>query len=92
MPSITTFSTAVVTVVAVVSAVLTVLTWMAAERTGYRKVRFVAAAFFVHFVKSAIVAYGLFTQRIGHEVLEVVEGAFDLVMVTLMFVPFWSRA
>ena len=92
MASLSALSSFVVAIVALVSAVLTVLTWMAAERTGHRKVRFVAAAFFVHFAKSTIVAYGLFTRDIGHEVLEIVEGGFDLVMVTLMFVPFWSRA
>lgn len=69
-----------------------VLTWVAAERTGHRKVRFVAAAFAVHFAKSAIVAGGLFTRAIGHEVLEVVEAVFDLAMVTLLFIPFWTRA
>lgn len=92
MATLSAFSSLVVALVALVSGILTVLTWMAAERTGRRKVRFVAAAFFVHFTKSAVVAYGLVTRDIGHEILETVEGGFDLLMVTLLFVPFWSRA
>lgn len=68
-----------------------VVTWMAANRTGHTKVRFVAAAFGVHFLKSTIVAYGLFTRSIGHEVLELVESLFDFVMVTLLAIPFWAR-
>lgn len=92
MASLTTFSSTLVLLVALVSAVLAVLTWMAAERTGHRKVRFVAAAFAVHFIKSAIVAFGLITRDIGHETLEVVEAVFDATMIGLLAVPFWARA
>lgn len=92
MASLTTFSTVTVGIVAVVSAVLMVLTWLAARRTGHRKVRFVAAAFGVHAAKSAIVAGMLVTRAVGHEAIELMEALFDLAMVTLMFIPFWSRA
>lgn len=91
MATLTTFSSSLIVLVAAASSALMVLTWIAAERTGQRKVRFVAAAFGVHFLKSAIVAYGLFTASIGHEVLEVVEAAFDATMITLLAIPFWVR-
>lgn len=91
MASLTTFSSALVLVVALVSFTLMVLTWIAADRTGHQKVRFVAAAFGVHFLKSAIVSYGLFTRSIGHETLEVVEAVFDFAMITLLAIPFWWR-
>lgn len=91
MSSLTTFSSTLVLIVALVSFALMVLTWIAANRTGHQKVRFVAAAFGVHFLKSTIVAYGLFTRSIGHEVLEVVEAVFDFAMITLLAIPFWWR-
>lgn len=91
MSALTLFSSTLVLIVAIVSFVLMVLTWTAAERTGHRKVRYVAAAFGVHFVKSAIVAYGLFTVSIGHEILEVVEAVFDALMIALLAIPFWAR-
>lgn len=91
MTALALFSSTLVLVVGIVSFLLMVLTWMAAERTGHRKVRFVAAAFGVHFVKSAIVAYGLFTGLIGHEVLEVVEAVFDAAMIALLAIPFWAQ-
>ena len=86
------FSSTLVLIVAIVSLVLMVLTWMASERTGHKKVRYVAAAFGVHFVKSSIVAYGLFTGSIGHEILEVVEAVFDALMIALLAIPFWARS
>lgn len=92
MPMLTTFSSVLALAVAIASFVLMILTWMAANRTGHRKVRYVAAAFGVHFVKSAVVAYGLFTGSIGHEILEVVEAVFDAAMITLLAIPFWARS
>lgn len=91
MVTLTSISSTLVLIVALVSFVLMVLTWIAANRTGHNKVRFVAAAFGVHFAKSGIVAYGLFTRSIGHEVLEVVEAGFDFTMVMLLAIPFWWR-
>lgn len=92
MAWLTMFSSTVVTIAAAVSLALTILTYLAAVRTGHQKVKFVSAAFGVHFVKSSIVAFGLFTGSIGHEILEVVEAVFDLTMVTLLAIPFWARA
>lgn len=92
MAMFTAFSSTLVLLVAIASAILSVLTWMAAKRTGHRKVHYVAAAFAVHFVKSAIVAYGLFTGGIAHEILEVVEAVFDAAMITLLAIPFWARS
>lgn len=92
MSSLSTFSSTLVAIVALASFVLMVLTWVAANRTGHRKVRYVAAAFGVHFLKSSIVAYALFTLSIEHEVLEVVEAVFDAAVITLLAIPFWARS
>lgn len=90
MVTLTGFSTTVVTIVALVSLTLTTLTWIAYNRTQHPKVRYVAGAFLVHTVKSTIVAIGLATSSIEHQVLEVIEACFDLAMVILLFLPFWS--
>lgn len=86
-----TFSSTLVTIVALTSLILTILTWIAYRRTGQQKVRYVAGAFGVHTIKGTIVAYGLSTGTLPHEVLEVIEAVFDAAMVTLLFIPFWTR-
>lgn len=78
-----------VAVVAVVSLVLMLLTYAAARRTAQTRIYVVALAFGVHFVKSAVVAWALFTQFLGHEALEILEAGFDLAMVLLLFGAFW---
>ncbi|MFA5860060.1 MAG: hypothetical protein WDA16_00045 [Candidatus Thermoplasmatota archaeon] len=88
--TLTSFSIWIVSMVAVVSLTLTILTWRAAERTGQRKVRFIAAAFGVHFMKSTLVAILLSTNSLAHEAIEIMEAIFDLAMVTLLFIPFWA--
>lgn len=90
MATLTTFSSTLVGIVAIVSFVLMALIWTAYKRTGYGKIRFVAGAMGVHGLKSTIVAFGLYTGSIHHEILEVIEGVFDFTMVVLIFLPFWS--
>lgn len=91
MADITTFSTLFVAAVALVSLILTVLTYVAARRTGHRRILFVVGAMGVLFVKSAVAAYALGTASIAHEHLEVLQGGFDLVMVGLLVVPLLVR-
>lgn len=88
--TLTSFSVWIVSIVAVVSLTLTILTWRAAERTGQRKVRFIAVAFGVHSTKSALVAFFLSTNGLAHQAIEIMEAVFDLAMVTLLFIPFWA--
>lgn len=88
---LTLYSSLVVALVAIVSYTLMVLTWIAANRTGHTRIRFVSAAFGVHGVKSTFIAIALLTQLVEHELLEMIEALFDLVMVTLLAIPFWAR-
>ncbi|HWG90710.1 MAG TPA: hypothetical protein VNZ52_07665 [Candidatus Thermoplasmatota archaeon] len=84
-------SSTVVGIVAVVSLILSLLTFEAYRRVRNRKILFVAAAFLIHFVKSGFVAIAIYWRLVGHEVLELTEAGFDLVIVVLLFIPFWSR-
>lgn len=86
-----TYSSAVVGIVALVSLTLSILTFEAYRRMQNRKILFVAGAFMVHFVKSAFVAVAIYGRLVGHEALEIVEAVFDLAMVLLLFIPFWTR-
>lgn len=89
--ALASLSGSLVSLVAAVSLVLALLTVLAARRTAQPRVYVVALAFAVHFLKSAIVAWALFTESLGHETIEVLEACFDLVMVLLLFSAFWVR-
>lgn len=70
------------------SLVLTALALGAWRRTGNRKLAFVAAAFGVFVVKSALTAYSLWTGLIDHEDLELAGAMLDVVVVVLLIAPF----
>ena len=89
--ALSTLSGGIVALVAAVSLVLMLLTLLAAKRTAQARVYVVASAFAVHFVKATLVSWALFTQSVGHEVLEIMEASFDLAMVLLLFGAFWVR-
>lgn len=91
MASLSAVSGGIVALVAAVSLVLALLTYLAAKRTMQTRIYVVALAFGVHFVKATIVAWALFTASLGHEMLEIIEAAFDLAMVLLLFAAFWVR-
>lgn len=84
-------SIGIVSVVAIISAILATVTFVGWRRTGNWKIGFIAAAFLTHFAKSALVALFLATIWVGHEVVEVVEAGFDLLMMVFLFIPFVAR-
>ncbi|HLF15980.1 MAG TPA: hypothetical protein VI796_00905 [Candidatus Thermoplasmatota archaeon] len=86
-----TASVAAIALVALISLVLTILAHGAWRRTRNRKLAFVAAAFALFFVKSAITAYSLPTRFIHHEDLELVGAFLDLGVVALLAAPFLVR-
>lgn len=91
MVALASLSGSLVSIVAAVSLALALLTYVAAKRTAQRRIYVVATAFGVHFAKSSIVAWALFTGSLGHEILEILEAGFDLAMVLLLFTAFWVR-
>lgn len=76
---------------AAVSLGLMLLAAGAWHRTGNRKLGFVTAAFWLFFAKSALTAYSLATNAIGHEHLELVGSVLDLAIVFLLVAPFLRR-
>lgn len=89
--SLAGMSIGIVSIVAIISAILAVVTFVGWRRSGNWKIGFIAGAFATHFAKSALVALFLATNSVGHEVVEVIEAAFDLAMISLLFVPFVAR-
>jgi len=74
------------------SLALTSLAAGAWNRTGNRKLGFVAAAFWVFFAKAALTAYSLWTGFLGHEDLELAGAMLDLLIVALLAAPFLGGA
>lgn len=83
---------ALIALAGLLSLVLAILAVGAWRRTGNRRLGFVAAAFFVFVVKSAVTAYSLWTGLIGHEDLELAGALLDLVVVGLLIAPFLGGA
>jgi hypothetical protein len=78
----------IVLVVGIVTTILMVLALKARQRTGNRRLPFVAGAFGAFSVKSFLTAWALQTGSIAHEHLELVSSGFDLVIVVLLTIPF----
>lgn len=84
-------SSTISAMVALLAFALAIITWVAYRRVGNRKIVFVSAALATHAAKSVIVAFSLATATFPHEVLEIIEAAFDLLMVVLLAIPFAAR-
>lgn len=91
MSDYTNVSTAVLATVAAAAFGLAITMWIASNRLAQPKVRFVAAGFFVLFVKCLFSIYSIQVHRIHHEVYEMIGSLFDMTMVLLMAAPFWMR-
>lgn len=83
---------ALIALAGLLSLVLAVLAIGAWRRTGNRRLGFVAAAFCVFVVKSAVTAYSIWTGFIRHEDLELAGALLDVVVVALLVAPFLGGA
>ena len=91
MSDYTNVSTAVLAAVAAAALGLAITMWVASNRLAQPKVRFVAAGFFVLFVKALFSIYSIQVRLLHHEILEMIGSLFDMAMVILMAAPFWMR-
>ena len=85
-----------IAVAASISLVLTGIAWGAYRRTGDRRLLYLLAAFALFATKSALTAYSLYleeTDRLlfGHEDLEALGAAFDLLVLLLLVAPLAAR-
>lgn len=75
--------------VLVLSAAMAYLTHRSYQATGNQQLLFVGAAFLVFVVKSLFVATNVTTHYVKHDAIEFVSALFDLVVVVLLFIPFF---
>lgn len=91
MSDYTNVSTAVLAAVAAAALGLAVTMWIASTRLAQPRVRYVAAGFFVLFLKALFSIYSIQVRFLHHEILEMIGSLFDMAMVALMAAPFWMR-
>lgn len=80
-----------ITIVAAISFLIAVAIWVAAIRVGNPKIRWIAAGFFVMAAKSVLIAFALGTGFLQHEIIELVDAVFDLLVVVLVAAPFLMK-
>jgi len=72
----------------VISIALLLITILALRRTEEKRLRFVAGAFALFFVKGFVTALAIFTELIGIELLILLTSVLDLIILLLVFLPF----
>lgn len=78
-------------VVLVLTAVMAYLSYRSYQATANTQLLFVGAAFGVFAVKSLFVALNVTYHQVPHDAIEFVSALFDLVIVGLLFIPFFTR-
>lgn len=76
--------------VLVLAAVMAYLTYKSYRTTANTQLLFVGAAFGVFAVKSLFVAVNVTSHDVPHDAIEFVSALFDLVIVGLLFIPFFT--
>ncbi|MFW9929274.1 MAG: hypothetical protein ACFFD1_07775 [Candidatus Thorarchaeota archaeon] len=82
---------AIILLISLLSLVLFIFGISAFKTTRDKRLLFVAAAFFIFFLKNLIVFLSLFFGWIGHEDLEFVDSLFDLITIILLVIPVFKK-
>ena len=90
-PELTSWSSATSFAVALLALVFAVLAWRAGARRGNPRLTLVAAAFATFAAKNVFSAYNVVSHTVPHDAIELVLSLFDLVAMTLLFLPFVLR-
>lgn len=89
LPTPTTLGTAASVLVAAMTLIMAYLGYRSYRNTGNVRLVFVVVAFVTYALKSLFVAYNLQTHATLHDTIELVSALFDVVIVMLLFVPFF---
>lgn len=89
LPSPTDLAAVASLVVALVAATMAYLGWRSYRNTGNWKLVFVVLAFVVFVLRSLFTAYNVKTHTVPHDSIEFVGSLFDVLIVLLLFVPFF---
>lgn len=79
-------------IVAVLAAIMAYLGIKSYRATGNVKLLFIVIAFVVFIMKALFVSYNVTYHAVPHDAIEFVSALFDVVIVMLLFVPFFARA
>jgi predicted negative regulator of RcsB-dependent stress response len=76
-------------VVAALTGTMAYLGWRSFQKTRNTQLVFVAVAFLTFLLKSLFVAYNVHSHAVPHDAIELVSAVFDLLIATLLFLPFF---
>ncbi|MGB0652122.1 MAG: hypothetical protein ACPGQL_02880 [Thermoplasmatota archaeon] len=91
MSDYTTASSLLLAIVAGGALALALVTWSAADRLGDVRLRWIAAAFGIFFVKSCYSIYTIQVPVWHHELTELAGAVFDVAMVACLAAPLMRR-
>ena len=91
MSNYTTITYVVLIIVSIISLALAAQLWVASNPVGNPKIRWVSGGFFVLGIKSVVIASVIAFSVLEHELIELVDGVFDLLAVLLVAAPFLMR-
>ncbi len=89
LPEPSTLATVSSAIVAVMATVMAYLGWRSYRNTGNIRLVFIVVAFVTFVLKSLFVAYNVQAHAVPHDSIEFVSSLFDVVIVLMMFVPFF---
>lgn len=92
LPGPTALAAGAAFVVALLAAVMAYLGTKSYRNTGNTRLLFVVVAFLVFVVKSLFTAYNVSSHAVRHDTIELVGSLFDVVIVVLLFIPFFLRS
>ncbi len=78
-------------IVALLAGTMAYLGWRSYQATGNVKLLFIVIAFIVFILKAIFVSYNVTMHAVPHDSIEFVSALFDVIIVLLLFVPFFAR-
>lgn len=76
--------------VATLTAVMAYLGFRSFQKTGNARLVFVVVAFVAFALKSLFVAYNVTWHAVPHDSIEFVSALFDVLIVVVLFIPFFA--
>lgn len=85
----TTLAAAASAFVALLAAIMAFLGYRSFQKTRNPRLVFVVVAFLAFVIKSLFVGYNVTSHVVRHDAIEFVSALFDVLIVVLLFIPFF---
>lgn len=89
IPSPTTLAVAASAFVAILAAIMAFLGFRSFQKTRNPRLVFVVVAFLTFVIKGLFVGYNVTSHAVPHDSIEFVSALFDVLVVLLLFIPFF---